>query len=293
MRRSSSGRPLFISAGRAPIGIALPAPSSLGTCWNAEAQATGGNYAFFREVPGLEHPGFPLAEMHADGSSVITKHPGTGGLVSVGTVTAQLLYEIDGARYFNPDVVTRFDTIRLTQEGPDRVLIAGVRGEPAPDQVKVCINYLGGLRNSMTFVITGLDIEAKAELAKRTLLAALGGKERFDALDFLLVRSDKPDAPTNAEASAELRVTVKGQDPSKVGRAFSNADRRNGAGQLSRLLLHNAPARGDSLRRLLACASARERDGPQRSCWPTARTIAVEPAPTKRRHRFGRAAPWR
>ena len=69
------------------------------------AQATGGNYAFFREVPGLEHPGFPLAEMRADGSSVITKHPDTGGLVSVGTVTAQLLYEIDGHRYLNPDVV--------------------------------------------------------------------------------------------------------------------------------------------------------------------------------------------
>ncbi|HEY1601724.1 MAG TPA: acyclic terpene utilization AtuA family protein [Pirellulales bacterium] len=187
------------------------------------AQATGGNYAFFREVPGLEHPGFPLAEMHADGSSVITKHPGTGGLVSVGTVTAQLLYEIDGPRYMNPDVVSRFDTIQLSQDGSDRVRISGVRGEPAPENVKVCINYLGGFRNAMTFVLTGLDIEAKADLARRTLTKELGGAERFDALDFDLVRSDKPDATTNAEASAYLRVTAKGQDPSRVGRAFSNA----------------------------------------------------------------------
>lgn len=187
------------------------------------AQATGGNYAFLREVPGLEHPGFPLAEMHADGSSVITKHPGTGGLVSRGTVTAQLLYEIDGPRYINPDVVARFDTIELSDDGPDRVRISGVRGEPAPDHTKVCINYMGGLRNSMTFILTGLDIEAKADLSKRTLLKMLGGAEQFDSLDFDLIRSDKPDAPTNAEASAQLRVTAKGQDPAKVGRAFSNA----------------------------------------------------------------------
>ncbi len=73
------------------------------------AQATGGNFSFFAEVPGLEHPGFPIAEISPDGSAVITKHPGTGGAVTVETVTAQLLYEIDGPRYLNPDVVARFD----------------------------------------------------------------------------------------------------------------------------------------------------------------------------------------
>ena len=86
-------------------------------------QATGGNYAFFGEVPDLAHAGFPLAELAADGSAVITKHPGTGGQVSVGTVTAQLLYEIGGPRYLNPDVTARFDTIALEQVGPDRVRI--------------------------------------------------------------------------------------------------------------------------------------------------------------------------
>ena len=186
------------------------------------AQATGGNYSFFQEVPGLQHPGFPIAEMHADGSFVVTKHEGTGGQVSVGTVTAQLLYEIDGERYMNPDVVARFDTIHLEQEGPGRVLVSGVRGEPAPATTKVCINYLGGFRNTMTFVLTGLDIEEKAKLAEETLFSALGGKDQFDEVTVKLTRSDKPDPQTNEEAGALLRITVKDQDPGKVGRAFSS-----------------------------------------------------------------------
>ncbi|QFG03934.1 MULTISPECIES: acyclic terpene utilization AtuA family protein [Tepidiforma] len=187
------------------------------------AQATGGNYAFFQEVPGLEHPGFPIAEVAEDGSSVITKHPGTGGLVSVGTVTAQLLYEIGEARYLNPDVVTRFDTIRLEQDGPDRVRVWGTRGEPAPATTKVCINYVGGYRNSVTFVLTGLDIEEKADLALRSLFAGIGGREAFEQVDVQLIRTDRPDPPSNELASALLRVTVKDRDPAKVGRAFSNA----------------------------------------------------------------------
>jgi Acyclic terpene utilisation family protein AtuA len=187
------------------------------------AQATGGNYSFFTEVPGLEHPGFPLAEVAGDGSSVITKHPGTGGSVSVGTVTAQLLYEIGGPHYANPDVVARFDTIRLSPDGDDRVLVSGVRGEPAPPDLKVCINYLGGYRNTMTFVLTGLDVEAKAELARRSLFEALAGEDRFAHVDVRLVRSDVVDAPTNELAAASLHVTVRDPDPAKVGRAFSAA----------------------------------------------------------------------
>jgi hypothetical protein len=187
------------------------------------AQATGGNYSFFREVPDLEHPGFPIAEVHADGSSVITKHPGTGGLVSIGTVTAQLLYEIAGPEYANPDVVARFDTIQLADDGPDRVAITGVRGDTRPDRAKVAINYAGGFRNAMTFVLTGLDIEAKAELAERTLWKHVpGGREAFDEVDDQLVRHDVADPPTNDQALAELRVTVKDRDQAKVGRAFSN-----------------------------------------------------------------------
>ena len=186
------------------------------------AQATGGNYSFFSEVPGLEHPGFPIAEMAADGSSVITKHPGTGGEVSVGTVTAQLLYEIAGPRYANPDVVADFSTIRLEQLGPDRVGISGVRGAPGPEEAKVAVNLLGGFRNAMTFVLTGLDIEEKAHLVRRTLLQSFSPDPPAE-LDVRLVRSDRPDAATNEEASAQLHVVAKDPDPDKVGRRFSGA----------------------------------------------------------------------
>jgi hypothetical protein len=186
-------------------------------------QATGGNYAFIDELPDRRPPGFPVAEIAADGSAVVTKHPGTGGLVSVGTVTAQLLYEIAGPAYENPDVVARFDTVRVEPAGPDRVLLHGARGEPAPERVKVAINYLGGFRNSMSFVLTGLDVEAKAAMVTAALFERLGGRERFQAAEVRLVGRPAPDPATAEEAVAELRVTVKDPDPAKVGRAFSNA----------------------------------------------------------------------
>src|SRR5580765_8981205 len=185
-------------------------------------QCTGGNYSFFHEVPDIARIGFPLAEMHADGSFVVTKHPGTGGLVSVGTVTAQLLYEIQGLRYLNPDATARFDSIRLEQVGPHRVQVSGIRGEPPPVTTKVCINYLGGYRNAMSFVPAGLDISAKAETAEQTLWTLLGGRERFAETHAQLVRSDRSDPNTNDEAFAYLRVIVKDPDANRVGRAFSN-----------------------------------------------------------------------
>jgi Acyclic terpene utilisation family protein AtuA len=186
-------------------------------------QATGGNYALLEELPDARPPGFPIAEVAADGSAVVTKHPGTGGLVSVGTVTAQLLYEIGGPAYENPDVVARFDTVRVTQVGPDRVRLDGTRGEPAPDRLKVAINYLGGFRNSMSFVLTGLDVEAKAAMAEAALFERLGGRDRFQTAVTRLVGRPATDPASAEEAVAELRVTVKDPDPAKVGRAFSAA----------------------------------------------------------------------
>ena len=184
-------------------------------------QATGGNYSYFTEVPDLTHAGFPLAEVHADGSSVITKHPGTGGLVSVDTVTAQLLYEITGARYANPDVTARMDTAELSADGPDRVRIGGVLGEPPPPTLKVSLNSIGGFRNAMTFVLTGLDIEAKAELVRRQLEASLTVKPA--ELQWTLARTDHPDADTEEAASALLHCVVRDPDPASVGRHFSSA----------------------------------------------------------------------
>jgi hypothetical protein len=186
-------------------------------------QATGGNYSFLEEITDRRYPGFPIAEVAADGSSVITKHDGTGGLVSPGTVTAQLLYEIGDPAYLNPDVVAHFDTIRLERAGPDRVALAGTRGSPPPDTLKVAVNMLGGYRNTTTMVLTGLDIEQKAEHAVTLLTGLLGGTGQFDEFDVRLLRFDHPDAPVNEQATAHLRITVKDTDERKVGRAFSNA----------------------------------------------------------------------
>ncbi len=184
------------------------------------AQATGGNFAFFRELA-LGTPGFPIAEIDADGSSVITKHPGTGGAVTIETVTAQIVYEIESPRYAGPDVTTRFDTIELADEGSDRVRIRGVRGEPPPPQLKVCLNELGGYRNDIHFVLVGLEIEEKAALVRTQLEAALLKRPR--ELTWTLSRTDREDADDEARASATLRLVAKDPDPAVVGRALSGA----------------------------------------------------------------------
>ncbi|TAL22878.1 MAG: DUF1446 domain-containing protein [Frankiales bacterium] len=197
----------------------LAGATAVGHVLECGTQATGGNYSFVRdEVAQPIHMGFPVAEVAADGSAVITKHPGTGGAVTVGTVTAQLLYEIAGPLYAGPDVVTDFSSIELAQEGPDRVRVSGVRGLPPSGRLKVCLNMLGGFRNTMSFVLTGLDVEAKAELALAGLRDAYP-----HPFEHRLVRLDREDAPTNEQAAALLRVFVRGDDPKVLGRAFSNA----------------------------------------------------------------------
>jgi hypothetical protein len=201
---------------------ALAGAVAAGHVLECGAQATGGNFAFFRELPDADRLGFPIAEVAADGSSVITKHPGTGGAVTVETVTAQLLYEIDRPDYLGPDVVTRFGTIRLEQQAPDRVRISGVRGAPPPDTLKVCLNTLGGYRNATTFVLTGLDIEAKAEWVRRQLTAALGEAAPAE-LVWTLGRTDRPDADTEETASALLHCVARDRDAKRAGRAFSSA----------------------------------------------------------------------
>ncbi|MEU8524478.1 MULTISPECIES: acyclic terpene utilization AtuA family protein [Streptomyces] len=186
-------------------------------------QATGGNYSFFTGHD-VRRPGFPVAELHEDGSCVITKQPGTGGLVDVGTVTAQLLYETAGARYAGPDVTARLDTVRLTQDGPDRVRIDGVRGEAPPPALKAGRTRLGGFRNEVVFVLTGLDVEAKAQLVQDQVEDAFGrAKSRPADVRWELARTDRPDADTEETASALLRLVVRDQDPEAVGRSLSGA----------------------------------------------------------------------
>jgi len=188
------------------------------------AQTTGGNYSFFTEIADLTRPGFPWAEIAADGSCVIGKHDNTGGEVSIGTVTSQLLYEITGPVYYGPDVNTRFDTIKLDQQAPDRVKISGVKGEPPPETLKVAMNQVGGYRNDMVMALTGLDIEAKAELAERAFWEMCPiDQSELASVTTSLVRTDHEDPDSNEAATAQWRITVKDPDERKVGRAFSNA----------------------------------------------------------------------
>ena len=184
-------------------------------------QATGGNYAFFKEVPSFDNLGYPIAEILEDGSFYITKHPETGGLVSKGTVTAQLLYEIGSPAYINPDVISHFDTLKIEDIEKDRVYVSGCRGSSPPKEHKVCINLSGGFRNGMEVILTGLDIEEKAEVFTSALFNSVGGKKQFDEVSIQLHRTDKENPISNEEAMASLVISVKSMDAELVGRLFS------------------------------------------------------------------------
>ena len=184
-------------------------------------QATGGNYAFFKEVESFDNVGYPIAEIYDDGSFYVTKHPDTGGLVSTGTVTAQLLYEINSPAYVNPDVIAHFDTLKIEEVEKDKVYVSGCRGTSPPDKHKVCINLAGGFRNGMEIILTGLDIEDKAKVFTDALFNSVGGRKQFDEVSIQLHRTDKENPNSNEEAMASLLVSVKSKDQNLVGRLFS------------------------------------------------------------------------
>ncbi len=184
-------------------------------------QATGGNYSFFKEVPSFDNVGYPIAEIFEDGSFNITKHPNTGGLVSKGTVTAQLLYEISSPAYINPDVISHFDTLKIEEIAKDKVHISGCRGSSPPKDHKVCINLAGGFRNGMEIILTGIDIEDKAKVFTDALFNSVGGQDQFEEVSIQLHRTDKENPITNEEAMASLIISVKSSNPDLVGRLFS------------------------------------------------------------------------
>ncbi len=184
------------------------------------AQCCGGNYSFFQEVPTFHNVGYPIAEIERDGSFTVTKHPGTGGLISVGTVTAQLLYEISTPAYMNPDVIAHFDTMKVEQVGEDRVRVSGTRGSTPPPTHKVCINTRGPHKHMTEVHLTGLDIEEKAKVYVDQIFHNLGGQEQFDDVDVQLIRTDHEDPDCNEAAYAILRIIVTTNDPKKVGRLF-------------------------------------------------------------------------
>lgn len=186
-------------------------------------QATGGNFSGFLDLPHRSRPlGFPIAEIAVDGSCVVTKHDGTGGAVTVDTVTAQLLYEVQGPHYLNPDVTTDLGSVTLAQVGPDRVGISGVRGGPPPSRLKVCVNELGGWRNSVEFVLTGLDLEAKADWTRQQLEAAWAARgARPETVVWTLTPQPTPDSATEEAASCRLRCQVLDSRPEVAGKGLT------------------------------------------------------------------------
>ncbi|MDP3969396.1 MAG: acyclic terpene utilization AtuA family protein [Nocardioides sp.] len=186
-------------------------------------QATGGNFSGFLALPRDTRPlGFPVAEVAADGSSVITKQDGTGGVVTVDTVTAQLVYEIQTGTYLNPDVSVDLTSVELAQDGEDRVAVTGVRGGPPPEELKVCVNELGGWRNSAELVLTGLAIGEKADWLQEQVEARWSAGTRPTTVDWTLARTDRADADTEECASARLRCTVLDPEADPVGKAFTS-----------------------------------------------------------------------
>ena len=149
----------------------LAAGSLAGHLIECGCQATGGLFTDWREVPDWAHLGYPVIECHADGSFVVTKPEGSGGLVSVASVGEQMLYEIgDPANYVLPDVVCDFTGVRMAADGPQRVRVSGARGKPPTDTYKVSATYADGFRCTGTLTITGFEAAAKARRTGEAIL---------------------------------------------------------------------------------------------------------------------------
>jgi Acyclic terpene utilisation family protein AtuA len=184
-------------------------------------QATGGNISGFRAIADLLLPGFPIAEIAADGSSVITKNPGTGGTVTRDTVTAQLVYEIGEPAYLNSDVTTHLDTATLIDLGHDRVQISGVRGSAPPTTTKVAITAVGGWQNSVILALTGTDLDAKAALVERSVHRYAETVAGLDAVGIDRIGKAQHDPETQNAGTELLKITVQGTEQA-AGRAFSS-----------------------------------------------------------------------
>ena len=189
------------------------------------AQCSGGNCLFdWRNIPNLADVGYPIVEGRADGTFTIAKHPGTGGIVSIHSVSEQLLYEMGDPRaYITPDVIADFTTIRLEQEGPDRVRVFGIKGRPATDMLKVSIAYRSGFKAVGTLVYSWPDALEKAQVADRIL------RERLDRLGLRFEKiltefvganaTHGPLTPPGGESpEVQLRIGVRSENKAAVER---------------------------------------------------------------------------
>ncbi|MCB1034882.1 MAG: DUF1446 domain-containing protein [Acidobacteria bacterium] len=189
-------------------------------------QCTGGNFTRWWEVPDLWNVGYPVVEARADGTFSVTKHPGTGGMVTIDTVAEQLLYEMGNPKeYITPDVIADFSTIRLTQEGQDRVGVSGIEGRPRTPFLKVSASYLAGYKASGQITICGPRAVEKAELAAEIVWKRLGRSgiffdEEHRSTEILGVGACLPgvlEAPPEPP-EVILRLGVRDPEPARVER---------------------------------------------------------------------------
>jgi hypothetical protein len=186
------------------------------------AQSTGGNYTDWREIPAFGAIGYPVLEVAADGSFVVTKHAGTGGAVTVRTVKEQLVYEMGDPRaYITPDVVADFGSIRLEQAGRDRVRVWGVKGRPAPSNLKVSAAYADGWKASGALIISGPEAVAKAEAFAQLFWERVGGTFEATLTEYVGASACwGPLAPKVEAPEVLLRLGVRDHDKARI-EAFS------------------------------------------------------------------------
>jgi hypothetical protein len=168
--------------------------------------ATGGNFSGFARLPGITFPGFVVGEIAADGSCIITKHRRDGGAVTTDTVTAQLVYEIQGPKYLNPDVTVDLSNVRCESLGPDRVRVSGARGEPPPDTTKVAIFAPEDWQIVSWAFVTGIDVERKLALLRAQLQLLLA--DTVDRLEVTAFGTPAAQPETQAEATVAVRIAA-------------------------------------------------------------------------------------
>jgi len=187
------------------------------------AQCTGGNFTDWKLVPSFDNIGYPLVEAHPDGTFTVTKHKNTGGLVSVHTISEQLVYEMGSPSYVAPDCVARFDTIRLAPDGENRVRVSGIRGAPAPEKLKVSISFAQGYRAFGRLMITGPDALAKARAVASAFWESVGGVKAYDDAITQIVGWDSCHPPLTDGEPGEilLQVAVRDRDERKIADRFA------------------------------------------------------------------------
>lgn len=186
-------------------------------------QCTGGNFTDWKKVPSHINMGFPLVEVYPDGTFVVTKHPDTGGMVTVHTVSEQLLYEMGAPDYIAPDCVARFDSIQLEQEGPDRVRVSGIRGQAAPEKLKVSISFADGYRSFGRLMISGPDALLKAAKVEEVLWSCAGGRDSFEETCTQRIGFDgcHPSLTEGEPSEVLIQFGVRDSDRNKIAKQFA------------------------------------------------------------------------